>query len=162
MWARSISSRLLPAVAGACGGLRLEDEVLLAQLWLLRHDHGALDGILQFADIAHPGLLLQLVHGSGCDASDVLVHGEGELADEVFDERGNVFAALAQRGQFDAEDVEPVKQVRTECALFDHVLEILVGGGHAAEVDLDDLVAADAGDLALLQHAQQGRSASSG
>ena len=58
-------------------------------------------------------------------------------------------------GQLDAEHVEPVKKIGTERALFDHVLEILVGGGHAAEIDFDDLVAAHARDLALLQHAQQ-------
>ena len=31
----------------------------------------------------------------------------------------------------------------------------LISGGNAAEIDLDNLIAADARDLALLQHAQQ-------
>src|ERR1039458_8341621 len=146
---------LVEALAGCSGrgGLCLENKILLAQLRLLRHNHGTLDCILQFADVAHPGLLLQLVHSRGSDSSDVLVHGESELAHEMFDERRNVFPTLAQRGQFDAEYVEPVKQVRTESALFNHGFEVLVGGGHATEVNLNDLIAAYASDLALLQHA---------
>jgi len=40
------------------GCLRLEDEVLLAQFGLLRHDHGAVDGVFQFPDVADPRLLL--------------------------------------------------------------------------------------------------------
>src|ERR1700687_1570580 len=73
----------------------------------------------------------------------------------MFDERGNVFAAVAQRGQLDAEYVEPVKKIGAERTLIDHVFEILVGGGHAPKVDFDNLIAADTGDLALLQYAQQ-------
>jgi hypothetical protein len=54
----------LPAPLAAVAVL-LEDEVLFAQFRLLSHHHGALHGIFQFANIARPGLLLQLVHGGG-------------------------------------------------------------------------------------------------
>src|SRR5947199_1726773 len=67
----------------------------------------------------------------------------------------NVFAPLPQGWQFDMKYVEPVEQIRPERALFDHRLEILVGRGHTAKINLDDLVSANARDLALLQHAQQ-------
>lgn len=40
------------------GRLRLKNKILLAKFWLLRHNHGAFDGIFQFAHIAHPRLLL--------------------------------------------------------------------------------------------------------
>ena len=73
----------------------------------------------------------------------------------MLDQQRNVFLALTQRGQFDMEYVQPVEKVGPERALFDHVFEVLVGGGHASEIDFDDLIPADAGDLALLQYAQQ-------
>ena len=81
--------------------------------------------------------------------------GQGELANEVVDQRRDIVAALAQRRQFDVEDIEPVEKVGAELALLDQLFQILVGGGDAAEVHLDDLVAAHARDLALLQNAQQ-------
>src|ERR1035441_9901005 len=39
--------------------LRLEDEVLFAQLRLLAYHHGALDRVFQFANVSQPRLLLQ-------------------------------------------------------------------------------------------------------
>ena len=155
MWARSISSSFLPDAPEeeALGGLKMKSGFV--QLRFLSDNHGALDRILQFANVAQPRLLLQVVHRYGRDPSDALVHGQRELADEVVDEHGDVLAAVAQRRQFDAEDVEPVKKVGAELAFLDQFFEVLVGGGDAAEVHVDDLVAANAGDFALLQHPQQ-------
>src|SRR5271166_129116 len=147
--------QLLARGARSRDGLWLEDKVLLVQLRLLSHNHGALDRVLQFTNIAHPGLLLQLVHRRRRYPRNAFVHGQGELADEVVREQRDVLAAFAQRRQFDAEDVEPVEKVGTELTLLDQFFQILVGGGDAAEVYLNDLVAAHARDFALLQHAQQ-------
>ncbi len=68
---------------------------------------------------------------------------------------GDVLPAFAQRRQFDAEDVEPVEKIGAELALRDQFFQILVGGGDAAEVHLDDLVATHSGDFAFLQYPQQ-------
>ena len=84
-------------MVAARGGLRLEDEVLLAQLWLLNHDRGAFDRVLQFPHVAHPRLLLQLVHGRGRNAGYVLVHGEGEFTHEMFDQWGQPVIGVADR-----------------------------------------------------------------
>ena len=73
----------------------------------------------------------------------------------MIDQRRNVFAALAQRRQLDVKDVETIEEVGAELPFLDEQLEVLVGGGDDAEIDLDGLVAADAHDLALLQDAQQ-------
>ena len=85
----------------------------------------------------------------------MLVHGEGKLADEMLDQQRNVFAALAQRRELNSKHIQPVKKIGAEGALFDHFFEIFVSRGNAPEIDLDNLIAADARDLALLQHAQQ-------
>ena len=54
-----------------------------------------------------------------------------------------------------AHDVEAVEQIFAEGALGDFVFEIFVGGGEHAHVGLQRLIAADAGILAFLEHAQQ-------
>src|SRR5579863_2397040 len=149
---------LLELLARAVGNRRalwLEDEVLFMQLWLRSYNHSALHRVLQFANVAQPRLLLQLVHRCRRNPRDAFVHGLRELANEVIDQRRDVLAAVAQRRQFDAKDVEPVKKVRTELTFLDQFLQILISSGDAAEVHLDNLIAAHASDFAFLQYPQQ-------
>jgi len=47
----------------------------------------------------------------------------------VVHQQGNILAALGQRGQFQADDVDAVVEVLAEEALADLALELLVGGG---------------------------------
>lgn len=69
----------------------------------------------------------------------------------------DVFAAAAQRGQLDGDDVEAVEQVLAEFALAHGLAEIDVGGGDDADVDLDFLDAAEVHEAAILQNAQDFR-----
>src|SRR5438067_861490 len=73
----------------------------------------------------------------------------------MVDEQGNVFAAVAQGWQLDTEDVQPVIEIRAETAGLHQRFKALVGRRDGPEIDLDLLVAADADDLLLLEHAQQ-------
>ena len=58
-------------------------------------------------------------------------------------------------GSWMRDDVEPVVEVLAEVARRDLLLEVAVGRGDQAHVDLDRLDAADALELALLERAQQ-------
>ena len=58
-------------------------------------------------------------------------------------------------GVVQADHVEAVEQILAEAALADLACQIAVRRGDHAHVDADGLVAADALELALLQHAQQ-------
>jgi hypothetical protein len=81
----------------------------------------------------------------------------GSHAHVVIEQVADVFAARAQRRQFDADHVEAVEQVLAELAALHAVLEILVRGRDDAHVDLDRRLATDAVELALGEHAQQSR-----
>ena len=70
-------------------------------------------------------------------------------------EARDVLAALAHRRQLDVDDREPEVQILAERALVDLVAQIAVGRREHADVDLVRAIAADALDLALLEHAQQ-------
>ena len=63
--------------------------------------------------------------------------------------------AVAQGGQVNGHHVEAVVEILAEPAGLDLLLEVAVGGGDEAHVDVDGLDAADALELALLQRAQQ-------
>ena len=67
----------------------------------------------------------------------------------------DVFLALAQRRHRARHDVQPVEQILAEAPGGDLALEIFVGRRDDAHVDADGLLAADALELLLLQHAQQ-------
>ena len=62
---------------------------------------------------------------------------------------------LAQRRQIDAQHVQPIEQVGAEAPLLHLLAQRPVGRRDDAHVDLDRLRAADAHELALLEHAQQ-------
>ena len=84
--------------------------------------------------------------------AEVAVH----LVDEELDQLGDVAAPLAQRRHDDAARRsggrrDPRGSARARTA----PLQVLVGGGDDADVGADGLAAADAGELALLQDAQQ-------
>jgi hypothetical protein len=68
---------------------------------------------------------------------------------------GDVLAALPQRRDVNGHDVEPIVEVRAKAPVGDVLGQVAVGRGHHAHVDLEDVRAAHALDLALLQHAQQ-------
>src|SRR6266498_5061652 len=85
----------LTPIATICRRLRFENEILLSQTRLLRDHHGALYSVLQFANIARPRLLLQLVHGSGRDLHNAFVHRQGKLAHEVVHKQRNILAPVS-------------------------------------------------------------------
>jgi hypothetical protein len=76
---------------------------------------------------------------------------------EMLGQQRNVVAPLAQRRQAQADHVEAVEQVFAEQALLDPAFQVLVGGGDHPHIGLDRLVAADAVEVAVGQHAQQAR-----
>src|SRR5690606_19235084 len=63
--------------------------------------------------------------------------------------------AVAQRRQVDADDVQAIEQVLAEVAARHLLLEIDVGRGDDANIDLDSGGITDALELALLEHAQE-------
>ena len=72
----------------------------------------------------------------------------------MLNEERHVLHPLAERGQHDRDDVQPVVEILPEAAALHLALEVLVGRGDDADVHPDGAVAADALELALLQHAQ--------
>ncbi len=77
------------------------------------------------------------------------------LLQKTVDEHRDVLAALAQRRQADREHRQAVVEILTERVLAHLELQVAIGRGDHAHVDLARTRVADGHDLALLQHAQQ-------
>ena len=92
---------------------------------------GALDGVLELADVAGPVVLHEEMEGVvGEGVGDALL-GLHALED-VRGEEGDVAAALAQGGDAQVDDVEAEVEVLAEAAGLDHVGEVAGGGGEDA------------------------------
>src|SRR6185503_2782641 len=79
----------------------------------------------------------------------------GGAGQDVLGQIRDVGHALAQRRDADGDDVQPVVEVLAELAASDQALEVAVGGGDDADVDLAGLLVADPADLVLLEDAQE-------
>ena len=80
-------------------------------------DDGALDGVLQLADVAGPVVIHQQPERAFGDLADVLAELVGEALEEMSGEQRDVLAALAQRRDADLDDVQPVEEILAELAL---------------------------------------------
>ena len=135
--------------------LQGQRQALFGELGAAHEDDAALDGVLQFAHIARPGIGEQQFHALAGDAVEDAAVLLGEPAGEVVDEQADVVAALAQGRHGEHDHVEAVVEVLAEGAAPHLLLQIAVGGGEDAHVDAHRRLAADALQFLLLQHPQQ-------
>src|SRR4029079_10169074 len=75
------------------------------------HQDGALDGMIQFAHVAWPGVLEQHLHGAGLEAGQPLAIALRMLPQEMLGEQRQVLAAIAKRGQPDLDRVQAEQQI---------------------------------------------------
>ncbi len=115
---------------------------------------GALDGALEFADVAGPVVLHEEVEGFVGEGV-----GEAVLAFHAFEdvggEEGDVAAALAQGGDAESDDVETKVEVFAEAAGLDELGEVAGGGGEDAGGQGDALIGADGSNDFVLEGAVQ-------
>src|SRR4030095_184042 len=102
---------------------------------LVDQDHGALNGVLEFPDVAWPGIVHHEFHPLRTHLSHFLPELRAVALDEVLNEQGDVFLSFAQRWNLNGYDGEPIKQILTELALSHHSFEIPVCGGHHLDID---------------------------
>lgn len=123
-------------VEGGRGGAGLvEAEVGGFDLRAAGHEDGAFEGVVELADVAGPAMLQKGLDGGGFEAADLLAVTLGVAGEEVRGERGDVFAAFAERREMDFDGVEAEEEVGTEASGFDVGVEIGVGGGEDADID---------------------------
>ena len=90
---------------------------------------GALDDVFQFAHVARPVKLHQLVAALRRNAIELLLRFLGQPRQKKVHQVGNVFLVLAQRRNIDGHDVQPVVKVLAKGALLERRAQIAIGGG---------------------------------
>lgn len=118
-------------------------------------DEGLTDNVFEFADVAGAGLALEEFEDEGVDFADGLGTVVLIFADEVGDEQGDVFGALAERRDGQMNDVQALIEIETELAHGNFFLQRDVGGGDDADVDGLFTVGADGEDAFFLDDAEE-------
>ena len=75
--------------------------------------------------------------------------------DEVVGEQRHILFPFAQRGHVDGEDVQTIEEIGPERTAAHVLVQVAIGRGDDADVDLGRVRGAEALELLLLQHAQQ-------
>src|ERR1700686_5499270 len=101
---------------------------LLSVKWVWEHavprkDNGALQQVLQLANVARPRIPLEGSHGFRRNAVDLLPHAAAKHLHEMRDKSRNVFPALSERRQQDWEDIQTIVQVTAKLPASDHLDE---------------------------------------
>ena len=114
----------------------------------------AFDGILEFANISGPGVRFEEFEGFGGDLSGWPTFFERDLADEVFNEEGDVIGANPQRRRLECDAAEVLEEVITEAAFDGEPVEVDMCGGDEADIGTITGVVQDAGGTLFQEHGQ--------
>src|SRR5271167_4062819 len=125
------------------------------QLWTRGQNYRPLNHVLQLPDVPWPTVVDQSIHALLGNAFDVSVHTLGEALDEMPHQQRDILPPLAQCGDPDWEDIQPVEKIGAKFLLLHQSAEIAIGGGNRARVRREGARASQAFELALLQDAQQ-------
>src|SRR5215831_4814239 len=120
-----------------------------------REDHRALHNVFEFTHVARPFVIHEQFHGRGREMAERLRVLLTKAVEEMRKQERNVFAAFAERGQAQVNDVQAVKEVLAEATFLNQGQEIDVRGGHNAYVHLNLLGAAKTHEFALLDDAKE-------
>src|SRR4029077_6260070 len=117
--------------------------------------HGAVDYILQLENVTRPVKILEQFQGSLIGVLDFLASRLRVTIDQVFNQQGNVIGSLAQRGDLNREDIEPVEQVLPEGAFSYSCTQVRVCSRDYSHVYRNCLTAPNSLEFALLENSQQ-------
>ena len=116
---------------------------------------GALDGVLELANVARPRVLHDAFDRRSAVAGDRPAHAAGDSSEQHVRECSEVFEPLPERRDLDVDHSEAVVEILTKSMLNDIGRQFAVGGGNHANIHATLTVLTDAADFMFLQHAQQ-------
>ncbi len=116
---------------------------------------GALDGVLELANVARPGVGLDEAARSGAELEIGLAKFAAESFEKIFGEEDGVAAAFAKRRDGDGHGGDAEVEIFSKLFFAHGGLEIAVGGGDQPDVDFDGGGAADAVEAAFFEDAEE-------
>jgi hypothetical protein len=116
---------------------------------------GALDHVLELADVARPGIGLEARQRALVDPAKQRLTVPPVAPEEVVREERHVPRPLPERRQRHRDHVDPIEEVVPKLPLPDEFHSIAVGRRHEADVHVDELGSADSADLPLLERPEE-------
>ena len=141
--------------AAGCGSGGRRARLRLVEVLPPGEDDPPFHRVHQFPDVSRPGVAEQTIHRLRGEPLDRLAVLFGEADEKILGQKRNVLDPLPERRDVERDDIQPVEEVFAETPGCDLRQEIPVRRGDQADIDLDHLLAADAGDLPLLEDAQE-------
>src|SRR5439155_143304 len=117
-------------------------------------EQGLFQDALQLPNVTRPRVAAQPLQPLGGDIADLPPEFAVEAAQVVLHQHQQVIVPLPQWGQVNGEDAQAVIQVRPELPILGPRLQVAVGRRDQPHVGADRLVAPDALERLLLEHAQ--------
>ena len=130
-------------------------QVLGQDFAFLTDDQSVFQDVFQFADIARVVEVQQNLHGRPGDVDQLDVTGGTEPPEDVVDQEGDVHAPVFQGRQVEPENVEAIKEVLPEQAVFNKFPQPPVGGGDNAHIHLLGAAASQWIEFPVLEYTQQ-------
>src|SRR5580698_9738412 len=147
------NSHFVEAQRGFARGAQAQ--IACANLRPLGHQHSALNGVIEFANIAGPRMIHQQLQRNGLETLELFAVALRRLPQKMMREQRNVFLAFAQRRQVNFYRVEAEEQVLSEFSSGDFSLYVSVGGGNDADIDAARGGRADAFEFAGFKRSQE-------
>src|SRR5271156_6116884 len=119
------------------------------------HEHGALDGVVKFTDVAWPSVLQHRLNRAGVKALHLFTVALHIAGQKMRCQRRNVFAPLAEGRQVNFDGVQAEEQIAAESACLDLGVQVGVRSREDAGIDAPGFRRAYALHLTGLEHAQQ-------
>src|SRR6266851_943605 len=120
-----------------------------------RENHGSLEGVAKFADVARPGVGRKHAPRGVAQLGIGATVGRAQRRHKMVCKRQDIGAALAQRRNRKRKNIQAEIEVLAEAARFHGGGEIDVGESDEARLDAQRLRAAEAFERAFLQNAQK-------
>src|SRR5258705_4522019 len=118
----------------------------------IAQNHGTLDYILQFANVARPVVSLKQVQGSLIDISNLFTSSLRVTIDQVFDQQRNVVNALAQCRYSNRENTEAVEQILSEGAFSHGCTQVHICSREDSYIHRNCLTSTDSFEFPFLQN----------
>src|SRR5271165_2333938 len=119
------------------------------------NDHRSLDGVAQLANVARPGVGVELIEHCFTHRADFAAMLFSHLSQQALHQRRDIFLMLAQRRHVDVEDVEAVIKVAAQLAARYGLVGNFIGGCQDSNINRGLDLAAEAPQLAIFENAQQ-------
>ena len=118
----------------------------------IAEDNRSFNHILQFTDIAGPGI--------GHQALDFIIGDVNAFAlavrtDQVVAQAGKILQPVSERRWTDQDDSKPVKEILAEPAFLDRQVQINIGCGNHPDIDMTWHLAAQPANPAVIENTEE-------